>query len=123
MSAPNTASGYVSISPLLKRLAFADAPKNVKAEEVAAAVSLIFTNSISPVQFSLLLWSLHVTEGDTDSKVLSQCARAMRDAASQVDENALTEIIKRKARSNGLYKGGLVWYARVRSPYFRLDSD
>lgn len=113
MASSNTASGYVSISPLLKRLAFMDAPKNVKAEEVAAAVSLIFTNSISPVQFSLLLWALHVTEGDTDSKVLSQCARAMRDAASQVDENALAEVVKRKGRTEGGYRGGLVWYACV----------
>ena len=115
MAAPNNSSGYVSISPLLKRLSSMDAPKNVKAEEVAAAVSLIFTNSISPVQFSLLLWALHVTEGDTDSKVLSQCARAMRDAASQVDENALAEVVKRRGRVEGGYRGGLVWYARVMS--------
>ena len=107
-----SATGYVSISPLLKRLSSMDAPQNVKAEEVAAAVSLIFTNSISPVQFSLLLWALHVTEGDTDSKVLSQCARAMRDAASHVDENALGEVVKAKGRTEGGYKGGLVWYAR-----------
>ena len=123
MTGTPNATNYVSISPLLKRLSSMDAPKNVKAEEVAAAVSLIFTNSISPVQFSLLLWALHVTEGDTDSKVLAQCARAMRDAASQVDEIALTEIVKRKARSQGEYRGGLVRYARGR-PHFptpRLD--
>ncbi len=101
-------SVYVSITPLLKRLATAESTRNVKAEEVAAALALIFTNSISPVQFGLLLWALHVHEGDHHPKVLTACAQVMREAAAQVDENALIEVVKRKARPVGNYHGGLV---------------
>ena len=106
----NNVKGYVSISSLLKRLSTTESTKSVKAEEVAAAVALIFTDSISPVQFALLLWALHVTEGDTSPKVLSACAQAMREASAQVDENALIDVVKRKARPEGGYRGGLVWF-------------
>lgn len=102
------ASGTVSISPLLKRLATAESTKSVKAEEVSAALALVFTNSLSEVQFALLLWALHVHEGDTDAKVLSHCAKAMREAAAQVDETALIDVVKRRGRAEGAYGGGLV---------------
>ena len=100
--------GYVSIASLLKRLSTAESTKNVKAEEVAAALALVFTDSLSPVQFALLLWTLHVSEGDHHPKVLTACAQAMREAAAQVDENALIDVIKRKSRSEGQYSGELV---------------
>ena len=101
-------SGYVSISSLLKRLSTKESTKNVKAEEVAAALALVFTNSLSPVQFGLLLWALHVTEGDHHPKVLTACAQAMREAAAQVDEDALIDVVRRKGRPEGQYMGGLV---------------
>ena len=100
--------GYVSISGLLKRLSTVESTKNVKAEEVSAALALIFTDSLSPVQFALLLWALHVTEGDTHPKVLTACAQVMREAAAQVDETALIDVVKRRARPEGGYMGGLV---------------
>lgn len=103
--------GKVSISDLLKRLSTAEGVKSVKAEEVAAALALVFTDSISPVQFGLLLWALHVAEGDTHPKVLTACARVMRDAAAQVNESALIDVIKRRAKPAGMYYGGLVRYA------------
>jgi anthranilate phosphoribosyltransferase len=98
---------YVSISSLLKRLSTPESTKNVKAEEVAAALALIFTDSLSPVQFGLLLWALHTTEGDHHPKVLTACAQAMREAAAQVDETALIDVVKRKGRPEGKYYGGL----------------
>ena len=101
-------TGYVSITHLLKRLSTAESTKSVKAEEVAAALALVFTDSISPVQFGLLLWALHVQEGDSHPKVLTACAQVMREAAAQVDENALTDVVKRKGRPEGRYAGGLV---------------
>ena len=104
------ARGCVSISPLLKRLSTKESTKAVKAEEVAAALALVFTDSLSPVQFGLLLWALHVTEGDHHPKVLTACALAMREAAAQVDENALEDVVRRKGRPEGNYKGGLVRY-------------
>ena len=104
--------GYVSISSLLKRLSTKKSTESVKGEEVAAALALVFTNSLSPVQFALLLWALHVTEGDSHPKVLAPCAKAMREAAAQVDETALIDVVTRRARPEGDYSGGLVRYAR-----------
>lgn len=107
---PGQQPKYVSITPLLKRLSFMDAPKTVKAEEVAAAISLIFTNSISPVQFGCMLYALHVTEGDHDPRVLSHCAKAMREAAVQMDGQDLADAVRRRghAKAEGQYRGGLV---------------
>lgn len=100
--------GTVSISALLKRLSSVESTKDVKAEEVAAALALIFTDAISPVQFGLLLWALHVHEGDTHPKVLTACSQVMREAAAQVDADVLGDVVKRKAKPEGAYMGGLV---------------
>jgi len=35
----------------------------------------------------------------------------MRDAAAQVNESALIDVIKRRAKPEGMYYGGLVRYA------------
>ncbi|KAK5164989.1 anthranilate phosphoribosyltransferase [Saxophila tyrrhenica] len=99
--------GKVSISALLKRLSTRESTASVKAEEVAAALALVFNDAVSPVQFALLLWALHVQEGDTDAKVLSQCAKVMREAAAQVDEVELIEVVRRRGRGEGRYGGGL----------------
>lgn len=99
---------YVSIGPLLKRLSTVESTKSVRAEEVAAALALVFNNSISPVQFALLLWALHTMEGDHHPKVLSACANVMREAAAQVDRTKLSEVVRRRGRREGSYEGGLV---------------
>lgn len=108
MPSDKPSTGYVSISALLKRLSTKDASQNVPAEEVAAAIALVFTNSLSPVQFALLLWALHVHEGDHHPKVLTACAKVMREAAAQVDEPALIDVVERQGRKEGGYMGGLV---------------
>ncbi|KAI5370825.1 Putative glycosyl transferase, family 3, anthranilate phosphoribosyl transferase [Septoria linicola] len=100
-------TGFVSISALLKRLSTLESARKVSAEEIAAAVALIFTNSLSPVQFGVLLWALHTTNLDHQAEVLAACASSMRDAAAQVDETALTEVVNRRKRPEGTYKGGL----------------
>ena len=97
-----------SISPLLLRLLAPDAGQNVQAHEVAAALSLVFSDNVSPVQLGLLLWALHVSEGDHDPKVLAHCAQVMRDAAAQVDQTALTEAVRQHGLAEGDYHGGLV---------------
>ena len=56
--------------------------------QIAAAVALIFTNSLSPVQFGVLLWALHTTNLDHKAEVLAACALSMRGAAAQIDETA-----------------------------------
>lgn len=106
------AAGYVSITPLLKRLSTLESARKVEAEEIAAAVALIFTDSVSPVQFALLLWALHTTGQDHSPEVLAACAASMRAAAAQVDVKALRDVVKVKGKGEGTYMGGLVWYAR-----------
>src|SRR5690242_17553201 len=49
----------VSITPLLKRLWPADVAADVTAAEIAAAISLIFTDRLSHVQTGALLTALH----------------------------------------------------------------
>lgn len=102
----------VSIAPLLKQLASPASLETISATEVSAAVALIFTNSLSPVQSALLLWALHTTGLDHKADVLAACASSMREAAAQVDRKALHEVVKRKRKALGSYRGGLVWYAR-----------
>ena len=103
-----TQEGAVSITPLLKRLWPTPEKENVTASEIAAAISLIFTNSLTPVQTGALLTALHFTGLDREAEVLSKCALAMRNAASQVDRRALMELVSRIGRTEGGYKGGLV---------------
>ncbi|KAK3616179.1 anthranilate phosphoribosyltransferase [Elasticomyces elasticus] len=97
----------VSITPLLKRLATLEAARQVSAEEIAAAVALVFTNDISAVQFALLLWALHTTGQDHKPAVLAACAASMRIAAAQVDQTKLQKVVRRKGMSEGRYGGGL----------------
>jgi len=108
----NGSTGFVSITPLLKRLSTVENARKVHADEIAAAVSLIFTNNVSPVQFALLLWALHTTGQDHQPEVLAACAAAMRGAAAKADTKALQRLVKQKARADGMYGGGLVRYAR-----------
>jgi anthranilate phosphoribosyltransferase len=100
-------TGFVSISQLLKRLSTLEQARRVSAEEIAAAVALIFTNSLSPVQFGVLLWALHTTNLDHQAEVLAACASSMRGAAAQVDEAALSDVLARRRRPVGTYTGGL----------------
>lgn len=112
MAQPN-GTGYVSITPLLKRLSTLESARKIEAKEIAAAVALIFTNSVSPVQFALLLWALHTTSQDYSPEVLAASAASMRGAAVHADRDALVQAITRKAKAEGAYGGGLVWYALV----------
>lgn len=104
--------GYVTISPLLKRLATVDSARGVSAQDIAAAVALTFTDSISPVQLGLLCWALHTTGLDHRPDVLSACATSMRGAAPKVDVQELKQVVAEKGMQAGTYGGGLVsWYA------------
>jgi anthranilate phosphoribosyltransferase len=105
-------TSYVSVTPLLKRLSTLESARQVEAGEIAAAVALVFTNNISPIQFALLLWALHTTGQDHSPEVLAACAASMREMAAHADEQALKRVIKEKGRAEGAYGGGLVWYAQ-----------
>lgn len=102
----------VSISPLLFRLADPTTTLfSITATEVAAAVAHIFDNKISPVQTGCLLYALHTTQLDRRPDILAACAESMRYAAAQVDHDSLAKAVSQRARKEGQYQGGLVWYA------------
>jgi anthranilate phosphoribosyltransferase len=108
------AKAAVSISPLLLRLADPTTTLySVTADEVALAVSHIFANAISPVQTGCLLYALHTTQLDRRPDILAACASSMRSAAAQVDHDALAKAVSQRARKEGQYHGGLVWYAQA----------
>jgi anthranilate phosphoribosyltransferase len=102
------APSYISITPLLKRLWPAPGDNNVTAEEIALAISHIFTDQLSPVQTGALLTCLHFTGWDRRADVLAKCAEAMRAAASIIDRKELETVIKERGRPEGEYQGGLV---------------
>jgi anthranilate phosphoribosyltransferase len=104
---PN-APQYISITPLLKRLLPTPGENNVTAEEIALAISHIFTNQLSPVQTGALLTCLHFTGWDRRADVIAKCAAAMRDAAAPVDLETLSRVVLARDRSEGDYHGGLV---------------
>ncbi len=111
MSNPNvepSAPQHISITPLLRRLWPAPGEANVTAEEVALAISHIFTDQLSPVQTGALLTCLHFTGWDRKADVIASCAQAMRDAAAVIDKEGLSAVVKRKGRPEGRYQGGLV---------------
>jgi hypothetical protein len=99
----------ISITPLLKRLWHETTGESrPTCVEIAAAVSYIFTNSLSEVQTGALLTCLHFTGRDRQADVLSQCSDAMRTYATQIDTDGLSKIIAQRGRKEGSYHGGLV---------------
>ena len=98
----------ISITPLLRRLWPSPGDSKVTAEEIALAVSYIFTDKLSPVQTGALLTCLHFTGWDRRADVIAKCAEAMRAAASQIDRKELELAVKTRGRPEGDYRGGLV---------------
>lgn len=106
---PDDHEKIVSISPLLKRLAYPLAAEiQVEAAEIAAAFALIFEDRLNIVQSTALLTLLHSTRKDKDAAVIAQCSQRMREAASEIERSALREAIRGKGLKLGQYRGGLV---------------
>ncbi|KAF2652887.1 hypothetical protein K491DRAFT_695217 [Lophiostoma macrostomum CBS 122681] len=97
----------VSITPLLKRLWHESPSTKPTAAEIAAALGLIFTNSLSEVQTGALLTCLHFTDLDRQAVILTRCAQAMRDYATGIDIDGLRKVISARGRKEGSYQGGL----------------
>lgn len=108
VSTANDEDPKVSITPLLKRLWHETSSTKPTADEIAAALSLIFTNSLSEVQTGALLTCLHFTDEDRQAEVLAKCSKAMRDFSTKIDFNALDQVLKKRGRPEGNYHGGLV---------------
>ena len=96
-----------SITPLLKRLWHESPATKPTADEIAAALALIFTNSLSEVQTGALLTCLHFTDQDRQAEVLAKCSKAMRDFATSMNVEELQELIAKRGRKEGGYHGGL----------------
>lgn len=105
---PQLQRNVISITPLLRRLWPSPATENVTAEEIALAISHIFTHSLSDVQAGALLTALHFTGWDRRADVLQRCAESMIDASDKVDVASLRELVRRRGRKEGTYRGGLV---------------
>lgn len=108
MTTPGESQGFVSVTPLLKQLAVLDKALKATPKDIAAAVTLVFENRISPIQFSLLLWALHTTGMDHNPEVLASTASYMRSAAAQVDRRTLRSAVMSRGKPEGNYHGGLV---------------
>ena len=114
-SAPFDEETKTSITPLLKRLWHESPATKPTADEIAAALALIFTNSLSEVQTGALLTCLHFTDQDRQAEVLAKCSKAMRDFSTGVNVQTLEQLLSERGRKEGGYHGGLVCY----SPCFR----
>ncbi|KAF2189417.1 hypothetical protein K469DRAFT_700600 [Zopfia rhizophila CBS 207.26] len=106
-SAADSEEPKISITPLLKRLWHESADTKPTSTEIAAALSHIFTNSLSEVQTGALLTCLHFTDRDRQADVLTKCAEAMRNFATAINIPGLSNVIKTKGRKEGSYNGGL----------------
>jgi anthranilate phosphoribosyltransferase len=100
----------VLITALLRRLWPEPGNNKVTAEEIALAISHIFTDQLSPVQTGALLTCLHFTGWDRRADVIAKCAAAMRGAASQIDRDELEKVVKARGKPEGDYRGGLVGF-------------
>ncbi|RCI15568.1 hypothetical protein L249_3551 [Ophiocordyceps polyrhachis-furcata BCC 54312] len=95
----------VDIKPLLTKLW--PMGKEVSPDEIAEAISHFFTNSVTEAQTASLLVALHFTSLDMCADVLARCARVMLQAMSPVPVEQLRDVLRRRARSEGSYRGGL----------------
>lgn len=98
----------ISITPLLKRLWHESPATKPDADEIAATLALIFTNSLSEVQTGAFLTCLHFTDRDRQADVLAKCSKAMRDFSTKIDVEGLEELLRSRGRREGAYNGGLV---------------
>lgn len=112
-----------SITPLLKRLWHESPATKPTAAEIAAALSLIFTNSLSEVQTGALLTCLHFTDRDRQADVLSKCSEAMRNYATGIDTAGLSKLLAERGRKEGDYHGGLVCRIHVLVGPLPLDTN
>ena len=104
---------WTSIAPLLKEIisrstTSLSCSSHIPAAAISAALSLIFTNALTPTQTSSLLSLLSISQLDRDPLVLAKCAARMRDAAAQPSHPDFRKTIRARALQKGTYRGGLV---------------
>ncbi|KAF7562212.1 hypothetical protein G7046_g1926 [Stylonectria norvegica] len=95
----------VDLKPLLTKMW--PVKTEVTPKEIADAISHFFTNQVTEAQTASLLMALHFTKMDFRADVLAECASAMRKAAAPYPVKELQEVIERRGRKEGNYRGGL----------------
>jgi anthranilate phosphoribosyltransferase len=98
---------HVSIAPLLKTLSAPPPHNHVPAADIALAWSRTFENRLNGTQLASLLTLLTSTGYDKHPDVIARCAAAMRDAAVPVEHKILRQVIGKRKRTQGTYRGGL----------------
>lgn len=94
---------------LLERFFSKDYPDlEVTSDEIAKAISYIFSNELHKFQMGSLLTCLHYSGWDRKAEVIAKCAAVMRAAALQIDASDLKAAVKSRGRPEGEYCGGLV---------------
>ncbi|KAJ5728909.1 uncharacterized protein N7483_003417 [Penicillium malachiteum] len=96
----------ISIAPLLNRLAHSNAV-DISPDEIASTFKLLLSNRVSNIQSASFLSLLAYTGKDGQADVIAKCAYYMRDAACQIDQSSLHDVVKAKGEPKGDYKGGL----------------
>ncbi|KAK5092292.1 anthranilate phosphoribosyltransferase [Exophiala xenobiotica] len=99
----------ISITPLLKRLSapHPQPQRNVPAIDIALAWARTFENRLSGSQLASLLTLLCSTGLDKHPDVIAECAEAMREAAAPIDEKQIQQVLGKRKRARGTYRGGL----------------
>ena len=109
MDGVSTENVPVNIKPLLQSITPGQSlTSNADGQEIALAISRIFTSQLSAAQTALLLDRLALTGLDQRPDVLAKCAVVMREAAEDVDASLLQRLASRRDVGLGAYKGGLV---------------
>lgn len=96
----------ISISSILNSLTGQD-PHDITADQIAAALALIFENRLSAIQCASLLTILRSTQQDREPLTIARCAESMRAATTQIDRKELREVVRLRGRKEGSYRGGL----------------
>jgi anthranilate phosphoribosyltransferase len=97
------------MNTLLERFFSKESPDlEVTSDEIAVAISYIFSNELHKFQMGSLLTCLHYSGWDRKAEVIAKCATVMRAAALQIDLKALEGVVKGRGKPEGEYCGGLV---------------
>lgn len=97
----------ISITPLLKMLSAPPPHPHIPAVSIALAWARVFENRLSGTQLASLLTLLCSTGLDKHPEVIAECAQAMRNASEPIDEQKIRQVLGKRKRARGLYKGGL----------------
>ncbi|KAJ5939018.1 hypothetical protein N7466_002152 [Penicillium verhagenii] len=96
----------ISITRLLGRLAHSNAA-DISADEIASTFKLLLSHHVSHIQSASFLSLLAYTGKDGQADIIAKCAHYMREAACQIDQSSLHNVVEARGEPKGNYNGGL----------------